>query len=272
MQCYYQSYFTCDCCNNVIHNDNYGGENQCEQCYVNPDNIDSSDLASYGSEEWRSLKRYGKCSDYLGIEIELESKDRNEFSDNIDYLRQFDCYCALERDGSLTDYGVEIQTTCADLETHRAKLKELYSGIMARFKSESHTGIHISMDGDTLKSWHKGKIWTFINSSCNEKFVDHIARRRANGYCSRYTQYRIGKDSRGAVNMQNRNRLELRIFRSTVRYERIIEFLEFADCLRSYVRSGASWSSLGYYDLLTYAVKVKKYPNLVNRIMEFNEE
>jgi hypothetical protein len=250
--------------------DDYAGDDRCCDCYISPD--DDCELASYGSEEWRSLRKYGKSSDYLGIEIELESKHESEFSDNIDYLHQFDCYCALERDGSLTDYGVEIQTTCADLETHRVKLKELYSGIMSRFKSESRTGIHISMDGDSLKSYHKGKIWTFINASYNEKFIDHIARRRANGYCSRYTKYRIGKDSRGAVNMQNRNRLELRIFRSTVRYERIIEFLEFSDCLRSYVRSGASWSELGYYDLLTYALKVKKYPSLVARIMEFVEQ
>jgi hypothetical protein len=232
----------------------------------------NASIPAYGREAWKELKHHGQQSQWLGIEIEIESDDRDDIIEAIsaDYNRSF-CF---ERDGSLdSDTGLEIQSARMPLDRLRDKLTKLWT-ILDNLDHTDNAGTHVSIDRSTLKAYEIGKIHSFVNNSKHINFIDMIANRSQNGYCARRLRMFESRTYRSsAVNLTDKSRVELRLFAQCLTLDDAISYAEFADSLRAWVRSGVSWSMLTPENYHGYLASNKdKWPVILAKISKYFDD
>jgi hypothetical protein len=248
----------CDDC------DNYYAEG-CTDCFQEPDTIHDysyrPDLIFHTTEGNERL--------FFGMEIELEC--RNGRYDPAEYAGRLEEYdlAYLKGDGSLND-GFEIVTHPMTHDFFKNEATEFWNTLAVlrdRYRvmtwGTSTAGIHIHISRTGFKGGpHMHRFLNLVYS--NEKLFSTIAGRESsrwakfddvntakrdgedeNGY-AQYKQYRTYKDKildgrvtdrYSAVNTQNRDTLELRIFKSTTKPERIKAYMDLAHASVEYTRN-----------------------------------
>ena len=219
----------------------------------------------------------------MGIELEVESNRNSfsEAVDDTHYHFNGESqYAMFKRDGSLSDSGFEIVTAARKLGDHIEKFSTWSPHSSLRAWDPGTCGLHVHIDSRGFNALTLGKFLMLINEHGNKGLIKRIAGRHpldggnAQSYCaasdqsilenpskalkgnhtSRYRMVNLcnlGYEERGRLKVTNVERdckgsystIELRIFRGTLRKERLLAQLEFTHAAIMFCRT-ASWSQL----------------------------
>ena len=236
----------------------------------------------------------------LGIELEMTSgdNDTNEAAESV-RSRLGSAYCIIKHDGSLPHNGFEVVTSPQGLALHIDKFKNWIIDPAYRAWNTGKCGMHVHIDSRAFTQLTLGKFLMFINSQGNVDFIRKIAGRhpsvddQARSYCAAEHQsilvnpkqavknksgerYRMvnmcnlgGREAqRLGLSMDNSyngkyNTVELRIFRASLKKERLLAQIEFTHASVMFCRV-ASWRDLNGTSFVKWLKTVAgQYPALV---------
>ena len=226
------NYFTCEGCDGHFHNDDYGEDGHCQGCCDSEN--DCRVIRDYSTDV--DLNFHGKGPYYFGVELEIESpKNREENAERVNSL--VSDFAILKDDGSL-DNGFEIVTEPATLEKQIELWQPFFDKHPAGLKSfeTSSCGLHVHCSRKPLSELTIAKIVCFVNASHNRNFMEIIAGRPA-GKWAKYHAKRMADGNKlnperyEAVNLQNSNSIEFRIFKGTLKKESVFKAIEFCAAL-----------------------------------------
>ena len=291
------NYRRCDNCNSLISEDNQNWDDDdcyCDDCY---DSCVSARLIhDYGykpTPEFFNVYNEEPTEEYLGVELECDKGYRSddtaeEVTEIMDFNGRNHLYC--KHDGSLTD-GFEMVSHPCTLRYHMEIMP--WSDVMKEcisegFRSHDTTtcGLHVHVSrkafGNTTdeqdltiaktimlidKFWDKVVRFTRRKSDCinhwaapcniditeNDKFADIVDKVKKTKDKGRYQ----------AVNLNNYNTVEFRIFRGTLKYNTFIASLQFVSTLVRYAKQVAlidiwrvGWDDIFYN---TEYIELKSY-------------
>jgi hypothetical protein len=236
----------------------------------------------------------------MGIELEMTSGD-NDTNEAAELVRSRlgSSYCIIKSDGSLPHNGFEVVTSPQGLAKHIEVFKAWEIDPAYRAWNTGKCGMHVHIDSRAFTQLTVGKFLMFINSSGNVDFIRKIAGRhpsvddQARSYCAAEHQSILtnpktavkGKSGERyrMVNMMNLgsreakrlglsmdnsyngryNTVELRIFRASLKKERLLAQIEFTHASVMFCRV-ASWRDLNGTSFVKWLKTVAgQYPALV---------
>jgi len=184
---------------------------------------------------------------YLGVELEVEVKDDFQPEDKAgNVTNALGNFIITKHDGSL-QRGFEICSSPASLKFHKSNWNNFFQENILKglrgYKSP-RTGMHVHISRSCLSDLQIGKMLVFIHNPDNHKFITDIAQRESGEYNNFKTAHKYGDINRGfgrhtALNLQNGNTVEIRIFKSNLKKEVFFKNLEFCDALVRFTWSGA---------------------------------
>jgi hypothetical protein len=284
--------FICSDCGDRFHIDDCCStdwDSYCSNCYPGDEGEDSEYIQSYHSNVFNTHGRkafyngtwggLGTTARIYGVELETEAKNsRSELAEELEGFRRE--RFIMKDDGSLSN-GLEIVTLPFDLAGHKTKFgwSDILETARDYAESRSTCGIHIHVNRASLSVLTATKLTAFLVNPKHEHFNQTIAQRKYYGhtYCgvteSTETSVVKLKKAQGtnrhiAVNQNNAETIEIRIFAANLRPERVLKNLEFVDSLILYCRdaSAANISIPGFIAFL--AANRKTYRNLWNFMIE----
>ena len=235
----------------------------------------------------------------MGIELEMTSgeHDTNESAELV-RSRLGDSYCIIKSDGSLPHNGFEVVTSPQGLAKHIEVFKAWEIDPAYRAWNTGKCGMHVHIDSRAFTQLTVGKFLMFINSAGNVDFIRKIAGRhpsvddQARSYCAAEHQsilinpktavkgksgerYRMvnmcnlgsREAKRLGLSMDNSyngkyNTVELRIFRASLKKERLLAQIEFTHASVMFCRV-ASWRDLNGTSFVKWLKTVAgQYPAL----------
>ena len=202
-------------------------------------------------------KFHGDAKYYLGVELEVECRDEDYFDEVVEYVAEKTNYgdrAYLKSDGSLS-YGFEIVTHPHSLVEMQEQFP--WADILHRLKSRkfrswntSTCGLHVHVSRSafnggtiTLRESHQIRFMKLIYD--NERQITRLAGRSSN-YATFSDKGKIipkvknGEQSNGryaAINIENDATLEVRVFRGSLRYERVLSAIELVHAAVEYTRN-----------------------------------
>ena len=253
--CRYDNYFRCENCGELFpiddacydhHDDAY-----CYSCYedLEPDAIHNysykPDPIFYGGNRYKPVLFMG-----VELEVDLGGESGHNAQQLLDLMNGYNEHIYCKHDGSL-DEGFEIVSHPATLEYHRNSMA--WSDLMRqaidmgyRSHDTSSCGLHIHVSRDGMGNTYEeqenntAKVVYFVEKHWNELVV--FTRRKSYNlehWASRYgiepTIADTYKKAKGdynryrAVNLQNDNTIEFRIFRGTLKYSTFIATLQLVN-------------------------------------------
>ena len=236
----------------------------------------------------------------MGIELEMTSGDHDTHeSAELVRSRLGSDYCIIKSDGSLPHNGFEVVTSPQGLSVHIDKFKTWEIDPAYRAWNTGKCGMHVHIDSRAFTQLTVGKFLMFINSSGNVDFIRKIAGRhpsvddQARSYCAAEHQSILTNPKKAVkgksgeryrmVNMMNLgsreakrlglsmdnsyngkyNTVELRIFRASLKKERLLAQIEFTHASVMFCRV-ASWRDLNGTSFVKWLKTVAgQYPALV---------
>jgi len=236
----------------------------------------------------------------MGIELEMTSGDNDSYSSAESVRSRLGSdYCIIKSDGSLPSNGFEVVTTPQGLAKHIEVFKAWEIDPAYRAWNTGKCGMHVHIDSRAFTQLTVGKFLMFINSSGNVDFIRKIAGRhpsvddQARSYCAAEHQsilanpktavkgksgerYRMvnmcnlgsREAKRLGLSMDNSyngkyNTVELRIFRASLKKERLLAQIEFTHASVMFCRV-ASWRDLNGTSFVKWLKTVAgQYPALV---------
>lgn len=277
-RCYNNAYVECNECGREYL------EARTHNCY-REDDEDENSLYCYSYKPRPTF--FGDAPYYMGIELEVECGRgvRNpNISDGVEivyeHLGRKRVY--LKSDGSLTN-GFEIVTHPHSLDEYH-KLDWSFLNALVEFNFRSWNTdtcglhVHISRTAFTNKS-HMLRFVKFIYD--NKKQVQLLSGRSSDW--ARFNDkgrlvhklnddgYFVGDGHYSAVNTENSATLEVRVFRGSLRAERVLSAIEFVHCATEYTRNMKVVPKdrpMAWTRFCSYLVdKTEQYPSLF-KIME----
>ena len=237
----------------------------------------------------------------MGIELEMATE--GSVGSAVELVRGAlgEDYCVCKSDGSLPSGGFEVVTAPRKLDEHIKRFGEWFGeGIPSDFSAwdKEACGMHIHIDSRAFTAMTLGKFLMLINASTNVDFIRRIAGRhptvdrQAREYCAAEEQnildnpkhalngksprrYRMVNttclkrseaDRLGVqyVGERSFNTIELRIFRSSLKRERILAQIEFTHAAVMFCRV-ASYRDLDYSSFIKWLRTTNNtYPNLAD--------
>jgi hypothetical protein len=260
-QYYYDAAFDCDA-------DRCNG---CAEEYEDTDDSDSYGVPGYQSDQStrRSWKPDPKIPHY-GVELETLVKETDNVS--LVYNKIVDRGFLGERDGSLDSRrGIEIVGKPMTFEQNREEwlgLLESLRGKVIGWMAGTGYGMHVSVNRKNLSRLHQGKFLVFIHA--NKSLCEKIAGRKEVHWCSYHPgkkvtdAKRVYDDKYQAVSLRSEERMEVRIFRSTLSPEGFMRNLEFVAAAVDFTRThGISQLRESVFrEWLRTGGRRKQYPNL----------
>jgi hypothetical protein len=234
----------------------------------------------------------------LGVEFEMVTS--GEVNDAVEDVRdQLGAdYCICKSDGSLPDGGLEIVTAPRGLDEHIANFKgwNIHSGYSAW--KNGRCGMHVHIDSRAFTSLTLGKFIMLMNAESNAEFIRKIAGRhplmdsQARSYCRTETQSELTNPSKALkgksndrytmVNIANLKRaeakrlgvpsydsgryntIELRIFRASLKKERLLAQIEFTHAAVMFCRVASMRDLDGVSFLKWLKTTNNRYPHLAD--------
>ena len=214
----------------------------------------------------------------MGIELEMCARDMY-VSDAVRDVRDQlgENYCIAKSDGSLPNGGFEVVTAPRGLAEHIKRFNDWDINSDYRAWNTGKCGMHIHIHSKAFTGLTLGKFIMLVNSNENAMFIRDIAGRhpltdsQARDFCASESQEFLRNPSHAIkgksssryrmVNCENLTRaerdrlgleceihksyntIELRIFRATLKKERLLAQIEFTHALVMFCRV-ASWRDL----------------------------
>lgn len=221
---------------------------------------------------------------FLGAELEVEvinNADREEEVERLHKIEGLEDFIYMKYDGSL-DHGIEIVTHPASLDELKKRFDIFFGTPHPNFVSyKSDTcGFHVHASREPLKGLTIPKIMTFINNKDNFTYLKKLAQ-RYNDYSKirdkKLTDVKFNKekykpkisyeeeDRYEALNTQNSDTIEFRLFKGTLFKQSIFRYLEFCHAIIKYSwpSSRSIKDSYNYLKFIEFVNKERKrYPNL----------
>ena len=285
--CYDSNVYSCDECGDEYWD---GDGHDCE------DDEDSDVIHSYSYKP--SPQFFGSGRYHLGLELEIEARheSRREGAYLVQEILGGRAY--MKDDGSLSD-GFEVVTHPHTLEEYQQKVDWTFLSKLQRrgYRSwnTSTCGIHVHVSrcafGDQRDPWglrltsgersrlilrkqsHELRFMKLIYD--NQRQVERIAGRSSSSYATfedkgkLVPKIKYGEQSNGrysAVNTENDSTIEVRVFRGSLRKERVLSAIEFVTASVEYTRNLKVTSknhALSWLGLSSYVMSnVDQYPNL----------
>lgn len=204
-------------------------------------------IASYHSTKRHGFKYiesdWVKRNDrFIGIELEVECRESKY--DAVERLNdalnegRMGSKVWFENDGSLSDSGFEMITNPMGLDTHANFWLWLQDKSLTRTLRSHDTstcGLHIHVSRKNLHDLQLNRMNVFINHPDNQPLVKAVARRYATNY-ARIREKQMGKahyavDRYDALNLENDETVEFRIFKGTLKHESLMAAIEFANAV-----------------------------------------
>lgn len=270
--CYENSYATCCRCDRIMHVDNVvwleeTGEGVCEYCHERNRN--------------RAIKNYsykpnpvfhGKDSEvYFGVELEIGMcpGSLKEAAEAVRALSNGEDLFYLKSDSSIPGDGFELVTHPCTWEFHKNEfpwidicLEAMHHGMRGHDVPDARCGLHVHVSRNALSEFRWLLLDMFVNIN-KEKFCK-IARRTSNHY-SQYTDFsgnyrefgRFSCSRYRALNFENCNTVEFRIFRSSLVNSTIKATLDVVKSLTEFIltQNVASVCSQKGWDNYTQYIK-----------------
>ena len=289
--CYESSYCTCDDCSEVIHNDNahfHDDGTYCEYCY---NENHSSNIHEYSYEPYLNFQSSDDDNEsrlaYLGFELEAGGVTSSERNDIADSISDGEDTFYLKEDGSIPDYGFELVSHPITLKRHKeldwaGVLRSMSNGGMRSHDlGEESCGLHVHISRNYLSPYKWLLIDWFI-SKYQDNF-ETIARRKethwarfkkSNGLPVKEVYGKSNGTRYQAVNFENSNTVEFRLFRGTLKYSTFIATLEIVDALVHWANqlsiSDILASGDAFANFTAYIQSSSLYENAVNYLNELN--
>lgn len=237
----------------------------------------------------------------MGIELEVEATEsrKKRVSECADYFNASYSYAMFKSDGSLDgQLGFEIVTAARRLGDHIKMFKD-WEPVELTSWDAGNCGMHVHIDSRAFTPLTLGKFLMFFNSPDNAQFIRDIAGRHpkfdgqaqsyANTIDSRYvnnpervkksrcdneSRYRMvnvtnltdSEQSRLGLYVERQSKgsystIEVRIFRGTLRKDRLLAQIEFAHAAVAFCRS-ASWQEMDGDAFKHWLSVTEGYPHL----------
>ena len=267
------------------------------------DRSDTSSIRSYSANVLGVCRLVGNTTRFgdftMGIELEMTSgrEDRGRAANDV--LNTLGTsYCIIKNDGSLPSNGFEVVTAPRMMAEHIAKFTAWTPNPAYRAWDVGSCGMHVHIDSHAFTALTLGKLLMFYNTDANAKLIRRIAGRhpsqdaQARDYAASESQavmadpnkalkgknpsrYRIinttnlterEADRLGvAPSMDGRyNTVEIRIFRASLKRERLLAQIEFANASVFFCRE-TSYRDLNEESFLKWLkVTSWRYPNLAD--------
>jgi hypothetical protein len=234
-------------------------------------------IQSYSTRRYPAFKpertEENKYNLYLGVELEVECPkgEPQDVAGEIQDAITEGSYCPIlfKEDGSL-DEGFEMVTGPMTLPYQTAlwsKVCALAVNAGARSWKHSTTGTHVHLSRAFFRSSaHLARFIVFINSESHRQHIVKLAGRVSESYAALKRKHlstaTSSQDGRyEAVNLENDATVEVRIFKGTLKKERVLAYVEFCDSVARYTKTvGTEENWSGYLDFLTDCVDT--YPNV----------
>lgn len=280
--CVENNAYTCDDCGDDCWS---GGDHYCSS---DDDNYDSP-IHSYSYRP--SPAFFGKGKYHLGFELEVEARQTSRHEGAELAQHEFGAHVYLKDDGSLND-GFEIVTHPHTLKEYQTnfnwdalnKLKR--QGLRSWNTSTCGLHVHISREAFTVdnvrlsyeqrilkRQAHELRFMKLIYD--NERQVGRIAGRSNNNYAGFQDKGKLvrkvkdGFQENGrysAINTENDATLEVRVFKGSLRPQRVLSALEFVTASVEYTRElpiNGKNNALSWLRFTGYVAEhAETYPNL----------
>lgn len=300
-------FFYCEQCDSMEaydHSGSYNGNRYCESCYDECVSVCSECEDSYWSDDGhycdtRSLIHdysyrprphfFGSGAYHFGFELEVESRKESKMEGATYAIDALGAHAYLKTDGSLNN-GFEIVTHPHTLEEYQKKFNwGCMAGLGERgYRSWNTTtcGLHvhvsrtafgtITQKTDILKAQsHELRFIKLIYD--NQRQIERLAGRSSSyakfkdkGQLHNRVKYGTQDDRYEAVNSQNSETLEVRVFKGSLKPERILSAIELVHASVEYTRdlkvSGSNNALKWIYFVRYVANNGSTYPNLVSMI------
>lgn len=225
---------------------------------------------------------------FMGMELEVEAKtgDYDEGAKLV--AEEWGSFVYLKEDSSL-NFGFEIVTHPATLEYYSEKvswdtLNKLRS-LGFRSWDTSTAGLHIHLSRSSFISRSHLLAFTYLINR-NSELCQHIAGRNSSygridnnaRYDNNYVVKRqagVGGERYNAINLRNRETVEIRMFKGSLKPERVRSALQFCHAAHSYsalIKSGSDAETMLRTESFTTWIRsqVKTYPDLVQYLPEMS--
>jgi len=279
--CYDNNVYTCDECNEQYWD---GDGHDCE--------TDEGVIHSYSYRP--SPYFFGKGQYHLGFELEVEARNESRYVGAEIAQDTLGSHAYMKDDGSLSD-GFEIVTHPHTLEAYKKDFDWEFTSKLKRegFRSwnTDTCGLHVHVSrtafGDGVSPWgrsdrdqlilrrqaHELRFMKLIYD--NQRQVERIAGRAGNHYATfqdkgkLVPKVKFGNQTSGrysAINTENDATLEVRVFKGSLRKERVLSALEFVTASVEYTRGlkvTAKNQALSWLRFTAYVSdNMDTYPNL----------
>ena len=249
--CYDNHYTTCEDCGRIISLDDayYEEDNDYPYCSTCYHNRHDSSIKNYSYKPTPIF--YGEGNLFMGVELEIDGagEDYDNAGELLDIGNAEHEHIYCKHDGSLCE-GFEIVSEPATLSYHMNSLpwKSIFSKAIDMGYSSHNTstcGLHVHCNrtafGETYEEQEAaiGRVVFFVEKHWDD--LVNFSRRKTenlNRWASRYATisnttaetYKKAKDKYMgryvAVNLTNRDTIEFRLFRGTLRYKTFIATLQ----------------------------------------------
>ena len=281
--CYDDNVGRCDDCDMLIW---YGNDHDCEF----DDESDDNDSVIHNHSYRPSYEFFGNGNYYLGFELEVESRNSSRH-DGAQFVQDvLGGHAYIKEDGSLSD-GFEIVTHPHTLNEYQSNFDW---GVLESLKRKGYRswntdtcGIHIhvsrsafdSQDVNSrsrriiLRQAHELRFMKLIYD--NQRQVERIAGRTNCHYASfqdkgaLVRKVKDGYQDNGrysAVNTENSSTLEVRVFKGSLRKERVLSAIEFVTASVEYTRglsvTGKNRALTWLHFTAYISANIETYPNL----------
>lgn len=233
---------------------------------------------------------------HMGVELELATN--GSVSEAVLDLRNQlgEDYIICKSDGSLPHGGIEIVTAPRGLVDHIARFKAWEVSSEYRAWNTGKCGMHVHIDSRAFTRMTLGKFIVFINAEKNAEFIRKIAGRhphidtQAQSYCAAEGQQVLDNPSKAlkgkstnryymvnttclrraeaerlgvqCVGERTFNTIELRIFRASLKKERLLAQIEFTHAAIMFCRIASMRDLDGVSFLKWLKATDNRYPHL----------
>jgi len=263
--CRDDSFYWCSNCDEWISNDS------CCECDTQDDDYN---LFAYNYRI--ALQNYGQSKLKYGIELELEVRSdfyRFDIVEELHDIMKKDAIC--KRDGSLCEEnGFELVSTNADFDYHKNHLWNDFFKLNLHEKVKGYhghqTGYHIHFSREPFTVSEMKRLNAFYHNPENRSFLIDISGREST-YAKYLNDITIADDIETygddfkfrAINFNNKDTIEVRIFRSNLKPISFFRNLELVHSINQFILNSAD--SVKYTEYFDYLLNnpTKDYINLL---------
>jgi len=224
---------------------------------------------------------FAQTARVYGVEVEVEPRQHSGRAAILNGLGSSESDFFCKTDGSLGAGGVEIVTVPGSLEWHRevfnwsAKLRPLLAIAMSGART-NRCGMHVHVNRRSLSKLTLGKLLLVINAPEFRAVIVALAQRPMNRWAaaSRKEWHDVvmpdahQADRYQALNL-TRQTCEFRIFRGSLRADRILKNLETCDALIQWCYDRPAHAIIDPVTFLGYVMeRARDWPNLSEFINE----